>query len=192
MERIEILRAKVKDLYEVKYLGRADWADYLYDSHIFVVAKYARALSERFGVKNDLAEAAAMLHDIADAIMSRSDEQHEEESIKIARQFLLESCYSSDEIKIIVDDAIENHSCRGDSLPQTIEGQIMVTADAKAHLDTDFYFVAREKVKGVKTNEEFKAWCQEKIDRDFNQKIFFPEIKKELREVYEARKTKFC
>jgi len=191
MKRIEKLSEKVSELYKAKHEGRADWAGYMYDSHVFVVSKYAQELSKRFGVQNDLAEAAAILHDIADAVMSRFDSEHEKKSLEIARAFLSETDYSSDEIEIIVDDIIANHSCYPGHLPQTLEGKIMATADAKAHIDTDFYNFASDQMSVVKTQEEIKNWILEKIDRDFNVKIFFPEVKKELQEVFEQKKREF-
>ena len=54
---------------------------------MFVVADYAKELNERFKGRDNLAEAAALLHDIADAVMSRFDEGHEEKSLELARQF---------------------------------------------------------------------------------------------------------
>lgn len=148
----------------------------------------ARELSERFGAGNDLAEAAGMLHDCTDAVMSRFADGHEEKSLEIARKLLSESGFSAEEITIVVDDAIKNHSCRGENLPQTTEGKIMSTADAKAHLATDFYDFLRTALEKRMTEEEIQAKLSEKIDRDFNIKIFFPEIQEELREVYEKKR----
>ena len=191
MERIDTLREKVKKLYEAKDPNRADWADWLYENHVFVVAKYARELSKRFGVGNDLAEAAAMLHDCADAVMGRFANSHEEKSLVLARHFLNESGFTAEEIELVVEDAIANHSCYPGHLPQTQEGKIMATADAKAHLDTDFYYFCNQQLSEQKSPTEIKIWLAEKIDRDFNAKIFFPEIRAELKASYLALKKDF-
>ena len=39
MNRIEILKQKVVDLYEAKNPERADWADWFYENHVFLVAE---------------------------------------------------------------------------------------------------------------------------------------------------------
>lgn len=191
MNKIETLREKVKGLYEAKHEGRADWSDWLYENHVFVVADNARELSKRFGAGNDLAEAAAMLHDVADAVMSRFEDGHEVKSLDMALELLTESGFKESEIEIVLNDAIKNHSCYPGHLPETLEGKIIATADAKAHLDTDFYYFAQEQMKSHKTEAEFKTWVTEKISRDFNVKIFFPEIKEELKGFYETLKEKF-
>jgi HD superfamily phosphodiesterase len=143
MKRIEILRRKVGDLYGAQNQNRAEIADWLYGSHVLIVADYARELSQKLKVDNDLAEAASLLHDCADAVMSRFADTHAEKTLEISRDLLTESGYNSEEISTIVDDVIKNHSCRGSNLPKTMEGQIMATADAKAHIATDFYIWAR-------------------------------------------------
>ncbi len=112
MTRIDTLKARIDTLYLDKNTSRAkDWADYLYTSHIFKVADKSRELAERFGARVELSVAAAMLHDIADAIMSREDQRHEKESMLIARSFLRVSGFTDDEIQVVVEDAIKYHSC---------------------------------------------------------------------------------
>lgn len=46
---LETLTQKVRELYEVRLPARDPWADWLYESHVFVVAEYARVYAERFG-----------------------------------------------------------------------------------------------------------------------------------------------
>ncbi|MDO8505364.1 MAG: HD domain-containing protein [bacterium] len=173
MTRIERLKGKVDALYSARNPNRADWADWLYRNHIFIVTDNAGKLAERFGAQKDLAMAAAMLHDVADAVMPRESEHHEEESIKLAKCFLVESGFSEDEIKIIVDDAIRFHGCHGVSLPQTVEGKVMSTADALAHLQTEFYDFALRALQKNEAIEQIREWALSKIERDFRKKIFF-------------------
>ena len=113
MSRIKEVENKVKELYELKNPKRDDWADWLYEKHVFVVAEEAGRLAVRFDAKKDLAMVAGMLHDIADAVMSRFDPKHEEKSFEIARNILQSSGFSKGEIEIVVNDAIKFHSCRG-------------------------------------------------------------------------------
>lgn len=189
MSSVKKLEKKVADLYESKNPNRDDWADWLYKKHVFVVAEKAGIFSDRFGGNRNLAMAAGMLHDIADAVMRRDDSGHEEKSFSIAIEFLTDCGFTESEKEIILDDALKYHSCRNGNLPQTIEGKLMATADAVAHLSTDFYQHAIRDKGGL--SEEVKKWGLEKIDRDFNKKIFFDEVREEARADYERLKTIF-
>jgi len=191
MERIEKLKKKVTDLYQAKKLGRADWSDWLFQNHIFVVAKNAEQLSNRFGVNNDLAVSASMLHDIADTEMQRENPEHEEKSKEIARKLLEECNFAENEVDVIVNDAIEFHGCKNGNLPETIEGKIMATADALAHLKGTFYDYALETLKKTDTLEEIKNWALPKIERDYRVKISFDEVREETINDYERVKGLF-
>ncbi len=191
MNRIESLKEKINNLYLAKNPKRADWSDWLHTNHIFVVAEYAEKLAERYGANKELAVAAAMLHDVADSVMSRFFDNHEEKSSKIARELLTESGFTNQEIQIIVEDEIKLHSCHSGKFPQTLEGKVMATADALAHLKTDFYEHATQAMKANKTPTEISQWALPKIERDFNNKIFFKEVRDEVRPYYEKLKSKF-
>lgn len=191
MSRINRLEQKVRDLYAQKNTNRAEWADWLADNHVFIVADNASVLAQRFGANEELAKAAALLHDIADATMSRFDENHEAESMKIARKFLQECGYNDQEIVIVVDDAIRLHSCHDGNTPTTLEGRTLATSDSLAHLQTDFYIYATW-IMGKNTSlDEIKAWVLKKLERDFHNKILFDEVKTEVQQNYEMLKELF-
>lgn len=191
MSRVENLKAKVADLYLAKTSNRDDWADWLFENHVFVVAKNAERIAERFGAKKDLAIAAAMLHDVADSVMSREDESHEEKSLSMARCLLRECNFSEEEISIIVDDAIRFHGCRGVNIPKTLEGKILASADAVAHLQTDFYDFAFKTLQEEETIENIRLWALPKIERDYRIKISFEEMRNEVSVEYERAKNLF-
>lgn len=192
MNRLENLKKKVSDLYLSKNESRDGWADWMYENHIFLVADKAGGLADKYGANRELAMASAMLHDIADAVISRFTDTHEEESFKIAKTFLKESGFSDEEIAIVVDDAIKLHSCRNGNIPKTLEGKVMATADAVIHLSSDFYEHAiSEKKKDEISMEEIRAWAIPKIEKDLNVKIFFEDVKKEMLPYYEKQKALF-
>ncbi len=191
MSRIRKLEIEVRELYAQKNANRAEWVDWLIDHHVFIVADNATKLAERFGANQELARAAALLHDIADTTMSRFNEKHEAESLDIARQLLQRCGFNKSEVSVAVDDAIKLHSCHDGKVPRSLEGKILATADALAHLKTDFYIYATW-ISGNDTPlEEVKAWVLKKIDRDFNNKILFDDIKAETRDSYEVLKEVF-
>lgn len=191
MTKLNKLEEGVKKLYAAKNPERTEWADWLADNHVFVVADYAADLANRFGANSDLARAAALLHDIADCKMSRMDPGHEAESLKMARELMVQSGYAEEEISLVVDDAIRYHSCHDGESPESVEGKILATADSMAHLKTDFYVYAAWAFGKIKTLQQLKEWVLKKIERDLNNKVFFDEIGEELRPDYEIIKRMF-
>lgn len=160
---------------------------------MFIVADFATELAHAKEANPDLARAAALLHDIADTETTRLDPGHDQKSMRIARQLLPESGYSNAEITTVVDDAIQFHSCRGSERPRSPEGKILATADALAHLKTDFYIYAAWALGAgaEKTFPEVKAWTLAKIERDLNDKIFFEDVRKAARPDYKIIKALF-
>lgn len=105
---------------------------------------------------------------------------------------LKQASYSPAEITQVMDEVIAPHSCKDGEFPTTLEGKVMATADALAHLNTDFYVqFAWKHLPDGKTYPEFLQWVAEKIERDFNAKIFFDEVKVEIEPRYQALKSVF-
>jgi putative nucleotidyltransferase with HDIG domain len=189
MTRLEKLKEKVDGLYQEKKEDRADWAVWLYESHVFLVAEEAGRLADRFGANKELAMAAAMLHDLADAIMRREDPKHDTVTAKMAKEFLRATGFSKAEITVIVDDALKYHGCRDGQMPQTPEGKVLATADAVVHLTSGFYEHCVAVLKKDTPASEIKKWALPKLDRDFNDKIQFEEVREAMRPNYEKLKT---
>lgn len=183
--RFESLSANVERLYMARLQTRSDWADELYKNHVLIVAEYACIVAERVGADIELAKAAALLHDIADFKMKRHDPRHKDESLHVARELMRECGYTTDDVTIVVDDAIRYHSCQNGQRPKTLEGQVLATADSLAHLKTDFYLFATTELGGRKSLDEIKQWVLEKVDRDLYQKISFDFAREEARRDYE-------
>lgn len=189
MSRIDELQAAVKSLYDAKNPGRADWADWIYDNHVLVVANYATELAQRYGENEDTARAAALLHDVADSVMKREDERSEQTSLDMATELLKKHGYSDEEIDRIVSDGIRYHGCHDGRVPQFMEGKILATADSMAHLKSDFYVFA---IKNFSDDLEVtKAWGLKKIDRDYYAKVLFDDVREELKPDYELLKNLF-
>jgi putative nucleotidyltransferase with HDIG domain len=184
MNKLEQVRAEVNELYMSKDPDRDEWADWLYDSHVLIVAKNARDLAKKYDANEELSEVAALLHDIADAKIARVNPDHEETSLEIARQVMTEVGFTSKEIELVVDDAIRYHSCHGDERPKSREGLILATADSLAHLQTDFYVHAAWAFGKDRSLEVLKAWALKKIERDLNSKISFDDERESARADY--------
>jgi putative nucleotidyltransferase with HDIG domain len=184
MGKLNQIQAKVRELYLSKDPNRDEWADWLYDNHVLVVAKNAHELAQKYGANEELSEAAALLHDIADVKMARANPGHEETSLDIAWQVLTEADFTDDEIALVVDDAIRYHSCHGDERPKSKEGLILATADSLAHLQTDFYIYATWAFGKTRSLEELKGWALKKIEQDLNNKISFEDEREAVRPDY--------
>jgi putative nucleotidyltransferase with HDIG domain len=191
MTRLEELAKRVSELYNSKEPSREEWTDWLYENHVLVVAAGAKKLAQKYGANTELAEVAALLHDIADYKMKREDVTHEEESLKIARELMTEFGYTADETKLTVDDAVRYHSCHGDQRPKSKEGLVLATADSLAHLKTDFYVFVPWALGRESTLQEVKDWVLKKIDRDLYNKISFDEEREDARPDYETVKRLF-
>lgn len=179
---------KVALLVEKAYLtSKEDFAQWMWKNHLQFVAHKAEELSKRFEANEDLAVAGAWLHDFGDAFVDRHSNEHEEISVNEAKRVLQSAGYSENEIKEVIDVIIKPHSCKENNLPATIEGKVLATADALAHLTTDFYIqFAWMHLPSNKSYSEFINWVNEKLDRDFNKKIFFDEVKEEVKGRYES------
>ena len=192
MTRIQSLEQSVSDLYTAQNPERADWADWLGENHVFLVADNATELAKRFGANEELARAAALLHDIADTKMSRFADNHEEISLVMARELMQQADFNEEEIQLTVDDAIRFHSCHDGHIPTSVEGRVLATADSQAHLLSDFYLFATWSFgKEGKSLEDVKRYVVKKIDRDFHDKIQFDEVRKECHVAYDRLKTLF-
>ncbi len=173
--------------------SKDDIAQWMWQNHLPFVAKTSEELSQKFNADKDLSVAGAWLHDFGDAFARRhSKEQHEEVIKSESRKVLAESGYSDEETREILEVIIEPHSCKAGNPPQTIEGKVLATADALAHLTTDFYiqFTWMHLPEG-KSYEGFIDWVNEKLERDFYHKIFFDEIREEVKDSYESLKGVF-
>lgn len=191
-QKLISLEASVRDLYEQQLDTRANWADWLYENHVFVVGSYAQELCERFDGNPDIAVAASWLHDVADAEVDRFSRDHESRSLVIARDMLKRCGYDRASIDCIVGDILPRHSCEGGNVPQSLDGKIMATADALGHLATDFYvYAAWSMGREGRTLEFFKKWIAPKLERDFHEKILFDEVRSEIQPQYEALKAVF-
>ena len=101
-----------------------------------------------------------------------------------AREFLTNEGF--DRIKIErVCHCVRAHRCK-DVLPETIEARIIAAADSAGHItDTAMYpsIAQKDKQNGV----PFRVYA--KIERDWRDLAFFPEVQTELEELHQAWKV---
>lgn len=188
---IETTRTQIAELYG-RHTPTCDvWSGWLYDNHVLIVAKYAREVAERHNVDPDLCETAALLHDLGDTVTSRHDPAHAQISLDKAEELLVAAGYDESTIRRLVDDALRYHSCHGDKHPQSDEGKVLATADAMAHFLTDFYPYMQENVFKDRSDEAFRRWAAEKIERDYHIKIFYDDERARVKPAYEKYRQLF-
>jgi HD superfamily phosphodiesterase len=183
---LDALRKLVAEQYAQKHPNRDAWADWLYENHVLWVANKTEEWSTQLNLNIEISVAAALLHDIADSVMQRSDQGHEQKSLEIARNLCQEAGYSQQDTATIVDDICTKHSCRNGIVPESEEGKVMASADAASHYMTEFYFYAFNSGSNWGDYDYLLAWARKKIERDYAEKIFHDFIREELRPHYNA------
>jgi putative nucleotidyltransferase with HDIG domain len=191
MNRLDTLRQNVDQLYTSGNPEADVWIDWAYPNHVLVVAELTERVAKAQGANAELAVAGALLHDIADAVMARRSPDHEAESLKLAEKLLQESGFNPEDTAFVVGEVIKPHSCK-ELMPTTLEGKVMATADGAAHFLTDFYPLFCWRHYGPKDDYgAFRDWMRAKLEKDFNKKLFFEDIKQEVQPRYEALKLVF-
>jgi len=185
MPRQRQLTKLVQLAYEQSSCSFAQWS---WPNHVIKVAKYAEELAVRFEANVDLAVAGALLHDFGDVFVERNHQSHQEVTNREGAKLMKQAGYSEKEIDEVLKVIIPPHSCKDGQVPKTMESKVLATADALAHLQTDFYLqFAWMNLPELATNfEEYRSWAQSKIERDFQTKIQFEEVKDEVKPRYLA------
>lgn len=187
--------AKVYDSVQTIYLSDESrpMGKWMWNNHVNWVKDRAIILAKKYQANEEKVVVSALLHDLADALYERGDSNFEIWGEQRAREILQEAHFTEEEINEIIEVIIRPHSCRPENLPKTIEGKVLATADAMFHLQTSFFAILcfKNKPKTVQSYEEWQQWFSEKIERDFNNKIFFEDERKESQVGYEALKKVF-
>ncbi len=189
MDKLKSIENQVRNIY--KKSDNEFMKTWFFENHVKVVSNYSEKISSTVNSDKEICVLAALFHDVARAWGVWNDPQLMDESLRKAEELMSKEGYSQDEISK-VKGAILYHSCE-QTLPKTIEGKVVATADALAHLMTDFYLVILHNkwIEKAKNLETYRKWVLEKVERDFNKKIFFDEWKSKSKQRYEAIKNFF-
>lgn len=172
---------KVKKLVKSKY-EENDWK-----YHIIPVAKYAKKLARTYKVDEELAELAALLHDIG-RTDTKNDEDHHVLGVPKAEKILRKFNYPDKLIEDVKHAVISHRTSKGPK-PKTMVAKIVANADAMAHFDILPVFFWWK--KGNSKNYSFEdnvQWVKKKLGKDWEKKITLPEAKKISKKNYEANK----
>ena len=134
-------------------------------THTIEVARIARTIARGLNLNTDLAEAAAMGHDLGHTPFGHAGEvaltevtgqpfRHNEQSLRVVD--VLENDGAGLNLTYEVRMAILGHT--GDRIPETLEGQIVRRADQMAYVNHDIDDAVRA---GILTNEDLpKSVCK--------------------------------
>ena len=192
MVSVERIREIAKGYYD-KPNKVINWNDWVWYGHNEVVAGWVDKLAKTQKFDVDAVKSAAYLHDLAYSWTDKNDPTEEQQSLEETRKILTEQGMNPDRVTLIVDGIITGHGMHDGRKPDLIEAQVLAAADAMSHLTTDFYLVIcwNHYLFEGKPLEDYKRWVLKKIERDFNNKIFFEDTKEIARPYYEALKKVF-
>lgn len=147
--------------------------------HVEEAEKLAMFMFERYPeTDNEIVILAVWLHDVGHYPITQED--HAVKGKVVAREFLISKGLSIEKVEKVVH-CVRAHRCK-DVMPETIEAKIMAFIDSASHMTGGMYL---DMIKNDKVKDEVLG----KLERDFRDLSYFPEIKEEMRELYEAWKN---
>jgi putative nucleotidyltransferase with HDIG domain len=180
---------QVERLYKT---SKRDFAHWMWAHHVPWVANKTLELAQKYDADHDLVYTGALLHDLGDVRFDRDDPQFDSWSEEKATVILQKAGFDHNQIDTVIKDIISPHSCYPGNLPQTLEGQILATADALFHLQTDFFIqFCWMHIPDFESFEKWRQWVAEKLERDYHTKIFFDNERQAAKPYYLALKKVF-
>ncbi|MBD3259851.1 HD domain-containing protein [Candidatus Woesearchaeota archaeon] len=154
---------------------------YYMGSHVPEMERWAHHMLKRFPeADEEIVLLSVWLHDIGHYPVP-TDVDHAVRGVERSREFLERKNYDSSRTEKILH-CVRAHRCR-DVMPETIEAKIIAFTDSASHMtDQNLYLsLVREVYDGPEK-------VIEKLERDYRDLELFPEIKEELKPLYEAWK----
>lgn len=158
--------------------GKRDFWDF----HVKAVIEKSKELAKKYDGDLEIVWLGAILHDIA-----RLDgvEPHDKIGAERCYGMLIERGFEK-EIVEKVQAVVFTHRCKMYQ-PENLEQKIVASADALSHFIAPFYlWVASVTDKNF---SEFLKKYSEKLERDYNDKIFFAEEREMFKKEYEVLKN---
>ena len=151
--------------------------------HVPEAEKWARFLLKKYPqADEETVLLAVWLHDLGHYPLP-TEADHAARGEQRARDFLERENYPEEKMGKVLH-CVRSHRNK-DVLPESLEAKIMAFADSTSHMTTSIYFdMAQEDKEGGR-----ETGADSKIERDFRDLSSFPEIKKELAELYAAWKA---
>ena len=189
-QKIEQLEEEIKGLHynpqntrhKFSNLETKEFFNTFWDIHIKPVIEYSKQMAKKYNADKEAVWLGAILHDIC---RLSDEEPHDEIGSEKAFNLLLEKGFDK-ELAEKVKSIIVTHRCRKYP-PETVEQKIVASADAMAHFLPPFYLWIGK--YSSKSFMEIMEGNLKKIERDYNEKIFFEDEKKMVEGQYKMLKS---
>lgn len=158
---------------------------HFWDHHVVPVTAYSREMARRYGGDLDVVHLGALLHDMA---LIEDAEPHDEIGAKKAYELLVIN-WAPCEVAEKVRDIVLKHRCRVYE-PETLEEKIVATADALAHFFPNFHGSGALSL-AKEDHIQMKVLDIEKLEREYERKIFFEKEKEIFKKVIKDFQREF-
>lgn len=142
----------------------------LYNNHIKYVYDYILKLSKDEKVDLEVIKLSALLHDISMTEKSLDRSNHNIYSSEIAEKLLTKYNYDKDKISLI-KKCILNHSSNRIKYRDTLEEELLVTADSLSHFDNIYSLYSLSRNIMNLNDEESLKFIKNKLTKDYNEII---------------------
>lgn len=155
--------------------------------HIKSVIKYSKLLAEKLNADIEICELSAILHDYASVKdYNNLYKEHHIHSAQLAEEILTQLGYPNEKIQRIKHCIIAHRGSK-DIPRETIEAEVIATADAMAHFDNVHSLLQLAYVTHKLDTGEGAQWVLNKLGRSWNK--LMPEAKKMVKDKYNAAKV---
>ncbi|MFH0949215.1 MAG: HD domain-containing protein [Candidatus Aenigmatarchaeota archaeon] len=177
------MKVKQVEDYAINEFKKKDMIWFI-DLHLKPMKEIAFELAEKLDADKTVIELAVWLHDITHVIgIKKIPHDHPKVNSDFAEKFLKENGFDENTIKNVCH-CILNHGCQDGRIPKTLEGKIIASADAMAHIKNFEMLLFAGFYLNKYDNKEVYNWLKAKISRDWKQKIMLPEAKEMIKERY--------
>jgi putative nucleotidyltransferase with HDIG domain len=181
IKKIQKLEREVKRMYCNPAKGVTDdsvrrqmFQDF-WTHHIAPVVAESKKLAKKYGGDPEVAWIGALLHDIS---LLDDDKLHDEMSAKKAQQMLIDRGFDKKLAEKVSNVALTHRVKK--YTPKTLEEKIVTTADAMNHFMPSFY-LGIAVIASAEYSDLMKK-NMEKLERDYENKIFFADEKKQVKQ----------
>lgn len=148
-------------------------------SHIIELKKWLEKICKKYpSLDREVLFLSVYLHDIGHYPIN-SNEDHAITSERISRKFLLENGYNIKKAEQVLH-CVRSHRCK-DIMPASEEAKALAFMDSASHLTDRVYLSMFQ--------DGLYSESLNKVERDYRDLTFYPEIKKELEPVYLSWKS---
>ncbi len=168
---------------KIREIVKEELADDDWKFHTSLVVKNALYLANITGEDEELAEIAALLHDIGG--YRRGWDNHEIKGSQEAEKILTNLGYDIQFIEKI-KHSILAHRTGGFASPETKLAMILRDADVLSHFEAVPYLIHIGLSNNENNIEKATMWVRNKLKNDYENKLHFSESKKMVKTKYDA------